>query len=211
MFLPRLSIDAGGSGIDPAVLLFLPLCLWIGMEAARQGGFPRSLLAHCVHFYSFSQRGGNKMKVTVVLRNDHEALRSLFEGFTNAGVRNQNGKKELFGEIQREILIHSQMESEIFYPALTATSSTVAQDLVAAAERDHRAVEELLEELSEMNAQEKSFDAKFRQLMVAVNQHIDKEEEEIFDEARKNLPEYRLEELGLEMEDRRKILNQLAA
>jgi hypothetical protein len=33
----------------------------------------------------------------------------------------------------------------------------------------------------------------------------------MFDEARKNLPEYRLEELGLEMEDRRKILVSLAA
>jgi hypothetical protein len=47
--------------------------------------------------------------------------------------------------------------------------------------------------------------------MSRVLQHIEKEEEEIFDEARKNLPEYRLEELGLELEDRRKILVTLAA
>jgi hemerythrin-like domain-containing protein len=48
-------------------------------------------------------------------------------------------------------------------------------------------------------------------MMDEVIRHIEREEEEIFDEARKNLPEYRLEELGLEMEDRRKILTQLAA
>jgi hemerythrin-like domain-containing protein len=47
--------------------------------------------------------------------------------------------------------------------------------------------------------------------MDLVMQHIEKEEDEIFDEARKTLPEYRLEELGLEMEDRRKILLTLAA
>jgi hemerythrin-like domain-containing protein len=48
-------------------------------------------------------------------------------------------------------------------------------------------------------------------LIEEVTRHIEKEEDEIFAEARKMLPEYRLEELGLEMEDRRKILTQLAA
>jgi hypothetical protein len=48
-------------------------------------------------------------------------------------------------------------------------------------------------------------------LISEVTQHIKMDEEEIFDEARKILPEYRLEELGLEMEDRRKILTTLAA
>ena len=32
-----------------------------------------------------------------------------------------------------------------------------------------------------------------------------------FEEARKSLPEYRIEELGLEMEERRKILTRVAA
>jgi hypothetical protein len=69
------------------------------------------------------------MKVTVLLRKDHEALRSLFTKYTRAGARNQNGgKKEMFGEIQREIMLHSQMETGIFYPALAATASAVAQE-----------------------------------------------------------------------------------
>lgn len=151
------------------------------------------------------------MKITVLLRNEHETLRSLFEKFRRVEVHTQNGKKELFGEIQREILIHAQMESEIFYPALTATSSTVAQDLVSTAQDEHQAVEKLLQELNGMSAQDRNFDTKFTHLADEVNRHIEKEEEGIFDEARKSLPEYRLEELGLEMEDRRKILSQLAA
>jgi hemerythrin-like domain-containing protein len=62
-----------------------------------------------------------------------------------------------------------------------------------------------------MNGAEKNFDAKMAQLIDAVLQHIEMEEEQIFEEARQNLSEYRLEELGLEMEDRRKILVSLAA
>jgi len=148
------------------------------------------------------------MKVTVLLRNDHETVKSLFDKFKKSGgPRAQNGKKELFDEIRRELLIHSQMELEIFYPALAATSSARAAELVSVAEREHHEVEKLLQEMNSMNASDKTFESKMDELIEDVGQHIEMEEEEIFDEARKNLPESRLEELGLEMEDRRKILN----
>jgi hemerythrin superfamily protein len=103
------------------------------------------------------------------------------------------------------------MEIEIFYPALSGTSSTTAVDLVSTAVGEHDAIEKSLEELSSANPSDRAFDTKMTAMMDEVMHHIEKEEEEIFDEARKNLPEFRLEELGLEMEDRRKILTQLAA
>lgn len=151
------------------------------------------------------------MKVTVLLRNDHETVKALFERVKGSDSRNQNGRKELFNEIRREILIHSQMEMEIFYPALAGTASARATELVSEAEREHRAVEKLIQELNLMNPSDKAFETKLNQLMDEVTRHIEMEEEEIFDEARKTLPEFRLEELGLEMEDRRKILSTLAA
>lgn len=152
------------------------------------------------------------MKVTVLLRNDHEGVKALFDKFNKpANSRGQNGKKELFSEIRRELLIHSQMEQEIFYPALSGTSSTQAAEVVAQAEKEHETIEKLLQELNAMTGTEKNFETKMTQLMDHVVQHIEMEEDQIFDEARKNLPEYRLEELGLEMEDRRKILTSIAA
>ena len=151
------------------------------------------------------------MKVTVFLRNEHENLKSLFNNYKKPNPRNGNGKKELFSDIRREILLHSQMEIEIFYPALSGTSSTTAINLVSIAKEEHAAIENKLQELSGMNPSDRSFDTKMSEMMDSVTSHIEKEEDQIFDEARKNLPEFRLEELGLEMEDRRKILTQLAA
>jgi hemerythrin superfamily protein len=148
------------------------------------------------------------MKATVLLRNEHETVKSLFDHYKKANGRAQNGKQGLFEEIRREILLHSQMEIEIFYPALAGTPSTTAGNLTATAEEEHRKIEALLDS---MNSQDKDFDSKMNELMDTVTRHIDMEEEQMFDEARKNLPEYRLEELGLEMEDRRKILARLAA
>jgi hemerythrin-like domain-containing protein len=160
---------------------------------------------------AFTGGGTAAMKVTVFLRNEHENLKSLFNNYKKANARNSNGKKELFNDIRREILLHSQMETEIFYPALSGTSSTTAISLVSTAREEHSAIENGLEELSALNPADRSFDTKMSALMEEVARHIEKEEQEIFDEARKTLPEYRLEELGLEMEDRRKILTQLAA
>src|SRR5436309_12435101 len=151
------------------------------------------------------------MKVTVVLRNEHENVKSLFNKYKKPDTRSTNGKKELFDDIRRELMVHSQIEIEIFYSALTGTSSTTAASLVAAAIEDHRAIESLLQELNGMNPSDRNFETKMVRMMGEVIRHIEKEEEEIFEEARQSLPEYRLEELGLEMEDRRKILTQLAA
>jgi len=152
------------------------------------------------------------MKVTVLLRNDHDALKALFNRFTKpADGRNQNGKKELLEEIRREILIHGQMEQEIFYPALSGTASTRAAELVSMAEEEHRSIEKVLHELSAMSGPDKAFEARVSAMMNDVLAHIDKEEEEIFEEARKNISEQRLEELGLEMEQRRKIVTSIAA
>ncbi len=151
------------------------------------------------------------MKVTVLLKNDHEMLRGLFDKFQKPANKNQNGKKEIFNDIRREIEVHSQMEMEIFYPALQATSSTTAAELVSTAVEDHKNVEKLLVELNGMNGSDRTFETGMNALMDSMIEHIDKEEMEIFDEARRTLPEFRLEELGLEMEDRRKVLMQLAA
>jgi iron-sulfur cluster repair protein YtfE (RIC family) len=162
----------------------------------------------------FAFRGGRSsatMKVTLFLRNEHENLKSLFNKYKKPSTRNSNGKRELFNDIRREILVHSQMEIEIFYPALSGTSSTTAADLVSAAIAEHHAIEKELQEIGGTGPSDHAFETKVDKLIDDVLRHIETEEEEIFNEARTNLPEYRLEELGLEMEDRRKILTQLAA
>jgi hemerythrin superfamily protein len=100
------------------------------------------------------------------------------------------------------------MELEIFYPALAGTPSTTLGKLASTAEEEHREIEKLLDSI---NPQDKLFESKMDELINAVTAHVEMEEDQIFDEARKNLPEYRLEELGLEMEERRKILARIAA
>jgi hypothetical protein len=56
-----------------------------------------------------------------------------------------------------------------------------------------------------------AFDVKMNTVISEIGRFIDMEEDELFHEARKTFPEYRLEELGLETQDRRKRMGILAA
>src|SRR5437867_10523727 len=98
-----------------------------------------------------------RMKVTVLLRNDHEEIKSLlaqylFAKFKKGGSRIQDKRRELFDVIQRQLITHSQMEKEVFYPALTSSRSA-GQLLPSALER-HRTMEKLLREMAGMNLQD---------------------------------------------------------
>src|SRR5919201_4352108 len=98
------------------------------------------------------------MKVTVLIRNEHDNLKSMFNKYKKPGTRNGNGRRELFNDIRREIMVHSQMEVEIFYPALEGTSSTTAANLITNAVAEHQAIEKQLQELGNLNPADRNFE-----------------------------------------------------
>jgi hypothetical protein len=149
------------------------------------------------------------MKVTLLLRHDHELLRSLMDRFKNAGT-NEQSRRHLFQEIRHELLNHAQLAAETLYSALAATPSDRAVELVENAQERAGAVESLTEELNRMSSSDRHFDSKMKALFAEIEWLIEEEEERIFQEARKTLPEYRLEELGLDMQHRREMLRLLA-
>jgi hemerythrin superfamily protein len=149
------------------------------------------------------------MKATVFLRKDHERIAELFNKYRSARNPAQNVLRALIEQIRREIYLHSAVETQIFYPALQNTTSARAEELVASAEHDHTQIDRELESIVPNN-HDKAADAIHR-LMDAVEAHFESEEQDMFAEARLNLSEQRLEELGLEMEDRRRLMTQLAA
>jgi hemerythrin superfamily protein len=147
------------------------------------------------------------MKATLLLKKDHENLQSMFAQFT---LGSRKDKDAQFAQMQREIEMHSRLEQELFYPEL---ENSMAPDAVQAAKRavaEHNSIDEMLSELGKLGIQNKQFPSKMQALFETVQAHIQFEEDNVFEEARKLLSEYRLEELGLEMEDRRRFL-QIAA
>jgi hemerythrin superfamily protein len=117
---------------------------------------------------------------TQMLRADHRKVKQLFKQFEEA---------QSFREAQRiceaaitELLVHSKIEEEIFYPA--AREHLGDEELMEEAKQEHHVVDVLIEELQEASPSdqhgETEFCAKFMVMAENVKHHIEEEEGEMF-------------------------------
>jgi iron-sulfur cluster repair protein YtfE (RIC family) len=140
-----------------------------------------------------------------LLTQDHDELRRLLEEL-EASPRLTRARHRLFDTLREDLDLHTQAEKEVLYPALTASASPELQRLARAAVEEHRAVEDLLEELADLGPDDEDFEAKLALLRENVLDHIGEEEREMFVEARKELERDRLEQLGRELAERKEAL-----
>jgi hemerythrin-like domain-containing protein len=114
--------------------------------------------------------------------------------------------------MRRELQIHSRAEQEIFYPAIKAMNGTESRKLVTDALKEHKDVDELLTQISRLKPTDKSFDENIETLFEYVDHHIEYEEGEIFQFVAENYSEEDLNDIGKQIEERKRTLGrQLAA
>ncbi len=150
------------------------------------------------------------MNVLKLLKKDHSNVQSLFGQFDQTGKSSHEKKGELFEKIKRELQIHSRAEEEIFYPALKSLNGE-GRRLVSEALRENRDIDELLTRISRLTLADKNFDEKMETLIETVDHHVEEEEGEIFRFAEENCSQEELEELGRQIEERKKIIDQQMA
>lgn len=143
---------------------------------------------------------------TTMLKKDHAKVKKLFQSFEDAGDRALKLRLSLFEQIREELTIHATIEEEIFYPAVNAARSKDAKKMVAEANEEHALVKQLIAELGELEAGELQFSAKMKVLKDLVLHHAKEEEKEMFKEAKEDLSEDQLDELGARMAARKEEL-----
>jgi hypothetical protein len=143
------------------------------------------------------------MKATLLLKKDHENLQSLIAGLKEGTVQDKNAQ---FARIRSEIAMHSDIEEELLYPELQHSVSVDAAEIATKAAKEHHVVTELLDEMEKLDANSAPFLSKMELLIGKIADHIWFAEEEVFEEIRNMLFQHRIEELGLEMEQRRLLL-----
>jgi hemerythrin superfamily protein len=143
------------------------------------------------------------MDATKLLKEDHDEVRKLFKEYQKTGERSVAKKSALFEQIREALTVHSEIEEEIFYPAVRAARSKDAKEEVAEAIEEHRIVKELLDEMGALTAGGEKFEAKMTVLIESVEHHADEEEKEMFKTARKDMSRDELEKLGGRMEARK--------
>lgn len=121
-----------------------------------------------------------------LLDADHRAVRRMFkeyEELTNSRGRTVARKKmDLARQICQALTVHTQLEDEIFYPAVRAAIKDTG--VIAEAEVEHQSAKDLIAQIEEMGEADEMFDAKVTVLGEYVDHHIKEERNEIFPKAR---------------------------
>jgi hemerythrin superfamily protein len=142
--------------------------------------------------------GSGKTNAIEFLKRDHRAVESLFDELDRAddGIR---PAQAIFAELRMTLNVHSQLEEEIFYPAVRDATAD-SRRLIDAAEEDHEQIELLLEDLADLDEDADEYHRLLRSLQQSVRAHVVMEESQLFREAERGLDEADLERLAGEME-----------
>lgn len=120
-----------------------------------------------------------------LLDADHKAVKKMFteyEELTEAKGNTREKKRMLAERICNELMIHAQIEEEIFYPAIR---KQVKDDmLMNEAEVEHTAAKDLIAQIQGMEASDPMFDAKVMVLGEYIDHHVKEERSEMFPKAR---------------------------
>ena len=117
---------------------------------------------------------------TNLLREDHRTVKNLFAEIDKLDESDTAELARIFEEVKKEITVHSQIEEELFYPAIEMADDDKAEELVRDAREEHRLVMMLIEEISGLTADDPEFCTKMKVLMDTILRHIEEEESEIF-------------------------------
>ncbi|HEX2495012.1 MAG TPA: hemerythrin domain-containing protein, partial [Steroidobacter sp.] len=136
--------------------------------------------------------------ITTMIRMDHSHVLALFHRYKpDTPVAK---KQALVSNACLAFDVHSQLEEEIFYPALRTVMT--GDDVLQNAELQHQEIRRIIGELRERKVGDEAYDDKYCELMRIAMHHIADEETRLLPAAERLLKD-QLGRLGVEMTRRR--------
>lgn len=124
-----------------------------------------------------------KPDAIALLKADHRKVEELFESFEKA--RGVERKQTIAKQICTELIVHTIIEEEIFYPACRGA---VEDDLLDEGYVEHDGAKVLIAEILSSAPSEEFYDAKVKVLSEQIEHHVEEEEKRVegmFSQARK--------------------------
>ena len=149
------------------------------------------------------------MDAISLLKADHDKVKKMLAEGEATTERAEKTRTELFSTLKAELMVHEQIEEEIFYPALK--SHPKAQDIVLEAYEEHHVVDEVMGELEATDVTDETWAAKFKVMKENIEHHIEEEEGEMFKQARSVFDTAELESLGARMMELKQLGQQVEA
>jgi hemerythrin-like domain-containing protein len=146
------------------------------------------------------------MNSLTLLRKDHQEVKELLKQAEDA---DSGQKQRLFQQLKSELEVHEAIEEEIFYPALKEHPKT--KEIALEAYEEHNVVDEVMGQLEQLSPDDETWDAKFSVMEENLKHHINEEEREMFEQAKKVFSDDELDQLGERMEQRKQQLTASSA
>lgn len=146
------------------------------------------------------------MSIYTYLRREHKLLRELIRKIEALRSDQTEMRDRLFNELKTKSMIHSKAEEKIFYSPLRKYPLT--EEDVRRAKEEHADVDTMLERLSNHDLNGAAWLALFKSMVMALNHHIDEEENEIFEDAEKELSPDRAQEMEFAMRNEERAVKQ---
>jgi hemerythrin superfamily protein len=119
-----------------------------------------------------------------LLMADHKKVKKLFSDFDKLKDKGSSKDKSIIvEEICNELKIHTEIEEEIFYPAVRKAIDDA--DLMDEALVEHAGAKELIAQLEDADPADDLYDAKVTVLGEQIDHHVKEEEGDMFPKAKK--------------------------
>ena len=139
------------------------------------------------------------MDALELLTADHNRVRGLFARFQAAEGENDAQAARLAAKIFEELEIHTKIEEEIFYPAITKLNDEI-HEMVTEGIEEHHVVDGLMAEVKGLTPTDDAWAAKVKVLIENVEHHAEEEEQEMFPKVRSATNADARAELGQRLE-----------
>jgi hemerythrin superfamily protein len=134
-----------------------------------------------------TKRGGSGTQAQdaiAMLMADHKKVKKLFSDFNKLKEEGSDeDKSAIVYQICNELKIHTELEEEIFYPAVRKAIDD--SDLMDEALVEHAGAKDLIAQLEDASPDDDLYDAKVSVLGEQIDHHVKEEEGEMFPKAKK--------------------------
>lgn len=140
------------------------------------------------------------MNALTLLKQDHGNVEELFHRFETCEPADYDELARIRDKVIEHLSRHSQVEEQVFYPAVRARLGDENAFEVLEGLEEHHVVKQTLSELEKLAPSHDRFRAKMTVLIESVRHHVQEEEEELFEKVREHFTVEELSEMGDTME-----------
>lgn len=135
------------------------------------------------------------------IKDDHDHHRALLAKISETSGDSPE-RRESWESFYRDVKSHAAAEEETFYSKLI--SETWGQDAARHSVHEHQQLDDLMEELNDADMSSPGWLTRFKTLKHDYEHHMEEEEEEVFERAKKVIGKEHNEGFGMQFEARKK-------